>query len=316
MKNNHKKFIKPLFPVFKKLEIDDREWMEEYIQKFTPYSDFNFVSLWSWNINDKAEVSVLNENLVVKFYDYITGEPFYTFLGKNSVIPTIKKIFQKCDEEKIPRVLKLVPEEIVNGNKLLEHNFLYKEDQDNNDYIFFVDEHANLRGRKFSDKRNLINKFKKYYPSHEVKLIDLNFDEYIKSITEMFDKWRIYKKLNIHKTQHEHVALARIIAKGQELNIKLLGLFINNKIIGFMIFNIIHNSFAVAHFEKVDLNYKGASAILRHNLAKILKQNNIKYINYEQDLGIDGLKKSKLYWNPKFFIKKFIIYEKNDIDFY
>ncbi|MFH1170731.1 MAG: hypothetical protein V1704_04200 [Candidatus Vogelbacteria bacterium] len=41
--------------------------------------------MWSWDVNGEMRISELNGNLVVRFNDYLTGEPFYSFLGDNEV---------------------------------------------------------------------------------------------------------------------------------------------------------------------------------------------------------------------------------------
>lgn len=43
----------PEFPQFKNLELSDEEEIERHTHKFLPYSDFNFVSMWSWDIKGK-----------------------------------------------------------------------------------------------------------------------------------------------------------------------------------------------------------------------------------------------------------------------
>ena len=78
----------PEFPEFKKLELSDKEDVEAFTKKFPPYSDFNFVSMWSWDIKGEMRLSILNGNLVVRFTDYITGDPFYSFLGNNKTNET------------------------------------------------------------------------------------------------------------------------------------------------------------------------------------------------------------------------------------
>ncbi len=52
----------PEFPNFKKLELSDREEVESVTNKFPPYSDFNFTSMWCWDINEDMRLSKLNGN--------------------------------------------------------------------------------------------------------------------------------------------------------------------------------------------------------------------------------------------------------------
>lgn len=73
----------PQFPEFKIVEVGDREAVESHTHRYPPYSDFNFTSLWAWDTSNERMISELNGNLVVRFTDYATNEPFLSFLGTN-----------------------------------------------------------------------------------------------------------------------------------------------------------------------------------------------------------------------------------------
>src|SRR3989338_6915620 len=80
----------PEFPQFKKLELSDKADVEKFTLPYSPYSDFNFTGTWSWDVRDKMQISQLNTNYVIRFINYISGEAFYTFLGKNNTTDTAK----------------------------------------------------------------------------------------------------------------------------------------------------------------------------------------------------------------------------------
>src|SRR6185295_11781832 len=124
----------PEFPKFKKLELEDKKEIEEFTSKFPPYSDFNFVSMWSWDIRGEMRISQLQENLVVKFTDYLTGKPFYSFLGNKNTNSTVEKLLFLSKAEKLEMVLKLVPEDSVLGLDIKKYNIV--EDRDHFDYIY------------------------------------------------------------------------------------------------------------------------------------------------------------------------------------
>ena len=73
----------PEFPQFKPLTLSDKEGIERITQKYPPYSDFNFMSMRSWDIKGKIKISKFNNNLVARFTDYLKGNPFFSFLGDN-----------------------------------------------------------------------------------------------------------------------------------------------------------------------------------------------------------------------------------------
>src|SRR4051812_16029246 len=99
----------PKFPDFKRLEISDRADVEAITKQFPPSSDFNFTSMWCWDTHGEIRLSQLNGNLIVKFTDYLTGEPFFSFVGTNKVNETAEKLLELSKKEALVQKLKLVP---------------------------------------------------------------------------------------------------------------------------------------------------------------------------------------------------------------
>ncbi len=50
----------PKFPNFKKIELSDRKDVENITSRFPPYSDFNFSSLWAWDLEGEMGLSILS----------------------------------------------------------------------------------------------------------------------------------------------------------------------------------------------------------------------------------------------------------------
>ena len=158
----------PEFPQFKKLELSDKQDVEKFTSKYPPYSDFNFVSMWAWNIKDEMRLSVLNDNLVVHFNDYMTGGLFYSFLGNNKVNETAEALLELSKKEGIEPILKLVPENSIKG--LDGKRFKILEDRDHFDYILSTNNLTNYSGSNFQRHRNKVLRFKKKYKFEVVNL--------------------------------------------------------------------------------------------------------------------------------------------------
>lgn len=299
-----------LFPAFKKLELSDKEEIEKITFNFPPYSDFNFVSLYSYDVDSDAQISILNNNIVIKFRDYISNEPFYSFLGNTNVIDTAKELLYLSEKENAMRQLQLVPQSVIDADNRLDQFFSITEDPDNHDYILSVNELSEFAGGKYYDKRNLVNRFKKNYPNFEVKVIDLNDSVIKQEIIDMFFIWEERSQKIKEDTQHEFKAIKRLLNTSESLSLYSQGIYIDDRMIAFTIKEIIQHPYSIIHFEKCDKSYEGISSILRQESAKFLRANNIEFINYEQDLGIEGLKKAKQLWRPVHFLKKYIISEK------
>src|SRR4051812_119537 len=96
------------FPKFIKLDLRHKDSLREIAKNFPPYSDFNFVSLFTWDRDNSVAVSELNGNLVVRFSDYTDGEIFYSLLGKEKLEKTLEVIFDQCRNEGRPQELRLI----------------------------------------------------------------------------------------------------------------------------------------------------------------------------------------------------------------
>ncbi len=300
----------PLYPNFKSLELEDKDSIEEITNKFPPYSDFNFVSLYSYNTDNDALISNLNDNLVIKFRDYITNEPFYSFLGNTKVVDTARELLERAKKENAMDILQLIPESVVHADIRLIEDFDVTEDRNNFDYVLDVPEISTLEGEKYHNKRNVVNRFHSENPGHEVKIIDASDEEIQKEIIDLFDLWVKVRNKNIEETEHEKKAIIRLIQAANKLNLLAIGIYINEKMVGFAVAEILKNDYAIFHFIKANTEHKGIFESLYMLKAKELMKNQIKFWNIEQDLGIENLRTSKEQWNPAHFLKKYIITEK------
>jgi hypothetical protein len=296
----------PEFPQFKPLELSDKEEVEKITQKYPPYSDFNFVSMWVWDINGKRMLSKLNGNLVVYFTDYLTGKPVFSFLGTNKVEQTAREIIDFAKKTKAPPVLCFMSEEVVKN--LPNSDFSIEEDRDNFDYIFSTSQLATFRGIKHKTKRQVANKFLTLYPNvvfKSEKLINPILSDHIVSLLR---KWTVRKGSNPETEnlgfESEKKALNKILQM-EHKNLLIFTCYLDNNLIGFEIDEILPSKHAVAHFSKVDTLYKGINDFLNMKLSQYLNNEGVEFCNWEQDLGIENLRKSKMSYRPINFLKKY-----------
>lgn len=295
----------PKFPKFKKLQIKDKQEIEKFTKKYPPYSDFNFVSMWIYNVEDKYKISVLNNNLVVKFQDYKTQKPFFSFLGSNKTLEAVEILLSKADKIGIKPVLKLIPEISINKEiKQIRKKFRVTLDRGNFDYIFHNSEKSEMKGRRYFNRRKIINKFTKRYPKHKVKLLDLKNRKTKKEIEKLCLLW---VKRKSSKVKSELIVMKRLFKLTYRFNFLTLGVYIENKLIAFLASEKISDKYALAHFSKSDISRIGVTPYLSHQVARYLNKIGCKYLNYEQDLNIPGLRKSKQMWHPKFYLRKYTI---------
>ncbi len=295
----------PEFPEFKKLELSDKQDVNFYTKKYPPYVDFGFMGLWCWNIHDKAELSQLNGNLVIKFTDYISNEIFYSFLGETEPIETANRIFELCRKEKAPEKLRALPE--VSSKKFESNGYVLLEDRDNFDYVYDTGRIIGMEGNKFRQKRQQAQFFEENFKS-ETRELDLKNPETRGEIVNLFHNWSSDKieKIPSYFFQNEFKALVRFLDFDSE--ILGIGIYVDGKMVATSLSEKVDEEYAIGHFQKALANkFKGLNVYLTREMARLLKQKGIKYHNCEQDLGIPGLRQSKLSYVPEFFLKKYTL---------
>ena len=295
----------PQFPEFKKLELSDKADVELFTKDFPFYSDFSFVSMWSWDTKGEMRISQLHGNLVVKFTDYVTSEPFYSFIGTNSVSDTAALLIEVGKVLGQDSVLKLIPEETA---KLLPvDEFEILEDRNNFDYIHSIKDWSGYAGGDFARKRNEVNALLAEHPTITAREIDLKESTVSESILHLFDIW-IEGKVAEGKVyeENEKIAFTRLLKTNLD-SLNCVGLFLDERLVGFCIYEMGPRGYVMGHSSKTDKNIHGSNAYLVQAMARIIESQGGLFFNYQQDLGVAGLRTAKERFRPVSFLKKYIV---------
>jgi len=295
----------PEFPEFKQLAFSDKEEIETFIHGLPVYSDFDFASLWSWNVKDDMKVSQLHHNLVLRFTDYLTGEPFYTLIGSSAKNETIQQIMAYSEEQGCAAVLHLVPEEVLQD--LDPEQFDITESRDHFDYILSLERYLDFSGGKLKSRRNFFNSFKKHYPDYQTVMLDLTDPETQTRVTDLYRNWQNQKGF---LSLSEAFAYDRFLHAAKDLEHIAIGLVVEGKLIAFHVSALPPGDHANGLFEKADIAYPGVYQALMHEVAKVLIAKGKHYLNYEQDLGIESLRQAKMAFDPSGFQKKYSVSRK------
>jgi len=297
----------PKFPDYKVLEITDSTSIKSLVEAYPTYSDFGFTSMFCWDAKGEIEVSMLNDNLVVLFQDYHNGKKFFSVLGRNKMDESIMTLLLYSMKRGFGSKLKLVPQTVIESIKSPEH-LVIEEDRDNFDYILSVRFHAELEGSKNEDRRYRIKKFQQEYGnSLEVKKLDLSNDKDQIDILACLVDWGKARNKSNEEMGIESTAIKRILHNSEHLPLESIGVYIGQKLRGFSIYELVQSSHSVVHFEKCDVAYSGITHFIRNLVAQNLHEKGSTHINYEQDLGIEGLRKSKEMLHPEHFLKKYTV---------
>ena len=209
--------------------------------------------------------------------------------------------------------LKGINQEIADIIKInYKEKFIYEKERDLFEYIYDAESLRTLSGRKNKKKRNHVNTFLNLYKNrYEYKLLEKeNFEECL----ELIDRWEQNKE-NIESSGHkeldeEILSIKEVFENYEKLkdNVKIAGVYIDNKLEAFTIGEKINENIALIHIEKANQNIKGLYQYINQQFL-LNEFPNVKYVNREEDLGLDGLREAKLSYHPCKFIEKYSIKE-------
>ena len=171
------------------------------------------------------------------------------------------------------------------------------EDRDNFDYLYLREELAELRGKRFHKKKNLVNQFVNAYAGREERPLT---PALVPAALEVLDRWRQDKG-----EDGDYRAAREALELFETLKLRGAVYFVDGKPAAYCLGESIAKGrmFAI-HFEKAIDEYKGIYQFMNQAFAASLPRFFI-YINREQDLGDEGLRQAKMTYRPAGFVEKY-----------
>lgn len=275
---------------WKNIKIEDKDIIDRYIKGKFITSDLNFTNIFLWSISEKKQYKIENDILYIKaIYE---GERY--FFPPIPFKMTEEKIIEGI--EKIPKQMKImfIPEEY----KSIANKYEYKEERDSFDYLYNQIDLAELKGRKYSSKKNKINKFKREYEYKYEKIDSSNIAEVI----EFQKKWVNLKTDNIVKA--ENIGVLEILRNYSKFDLKGGLIKVKDNIVAYAFGESLNENIAVIHIEKALVEYQGSYQMINMLLAKEEFGDKL-CINREDDFGSLGLREAKMSYCPVKLLKKY-----------
>ena len=190
-----------------------------------------------------------------------------------------------------------IPDSLLAAHKdeLTQWGVALTEDRDNFDYLYLRTDLADLPGKKFHKKRNLVSAFLNAY-TYEIRPLA---PENIQHALRVLERWRHDKA-----EDGDYNAARESLEQFASLDMRGALYYVNSRPAGWCLGESLAQGriFAV-HFEKGIDEYKGIYQFMNQTFAASLPEH-ITHINREQDLGDEGLRQAKMTYRPSGFVKK------------
>ena len=293
---------------FNEITIRDKEIFDIYLKACRPQtSELTFTNFFMWRGFYKFRYAVVDDFLcIIAVPEKL--EPFcfmpLSMTGETPTLEIVSKLgdyfasngwklrFERVDESQVKFF-----EGLGNDKAVISL------DRDSSDYVYLAENMINLKGKKFDGKRNHINKFKKLYT---YEYVDLE-ESYVGDCINIMERWCSERDCEEHGAYYcEKLANIELLKNFRFLGCKGALIKVDGKFEAFTVGEVLNDDTAVIHIEKANGAINGLYTFINQQFCE--KQwNKCLYINREQDLGIEGLRKAKLSYNPERIVNKYTV---------
>lgn len=296
---------------FQELTLEDKDWINEILRSCHYMScEYCFGNHFIWKNAYREKVARIGGYYTILLHDD-EGERGTSFLfpaGHGDIKPVIEELLAYCEQEGLEFCLHSMPEEFI--PVMEEHfpdRFLFSANRDYSDYIYTVEDLTTLAGKKYHGKRNHLARFRERDWAFE-PLTDANFDECL----AMNRKWCIQNDCGRDEgIKAEQCAVRRSFEYFKELDFFGGILRVDGTVIAYTIAERLNFNTVVVHMEKALSDIQGAYTAINREFVANMCQDYV-YVNREEDLGVEGLRKAKLSYRPAILLPKYEVKLKNE----
>ena len=295
--------------IFKRPELSDRQWVNDLLSREGSRAcEHNFASIYLWATAYPQKIARVGDRLLVE----MLGGPGLSHLfpmGSGPLAPALDTAKADAADHGAPLTLIcLTAEQKTQLEEEFHGRFTFQEDRDGFDYLYTVDKLADLAGKKLHAKRNHINRFVENNPTWTYEEIT---PATLPECLEMDKEW--YRRSLQREGDAEErdlgdegIALRTAMEHYEELGLEGGLIRVYGEVVAFTIGDRLSADTYDVHFEKAYGELQGAYAMINREFARWVRARHpeIRYLNREDDMGVEGLRKAKQSYYPDLMVEK------------
>lgn len=274
-----------------KLNLDHQNILSERLRNLSlPVSEYTFVSLYLFRNKHKYEV-IFDDEIFIKGKTYDGAEyimPVFDLLNADK--DYIKKMTSETG------MLFPIPE--IWTSALDSETYTLSTNENDSDYIHTIYKMGTFSGKHLHGQKNHLNRFNDLY-THDAFPLTV---EKLPDAVKILDSW--LKTASVDAESSDYFECREGIELYEKLNLCGGIFYADNEPGGFIIGEELNDENFVLHFAKARREFKGIYQYMFNSFAKVMPS---KYccFNFEQDLGLENLRTSKMSYKPERMIKKY-----------
>lgn len=285
---------------------EDKLLLDRYCRsRYYENSHLNFTNLFMWR--EPYQIKLCEEHDVLYMICTFGGRlmALQPLGAEEKMQEAIHKLADYFGEVGKPLFFSGIEKDFVRELEFYpEADFDIKADRDNFDYVYLAEKLISLSGRKLHSKKNHLNAFRKLYPQAEYLPID---DEIITLCKIELNNWyklRLADAPDDPFIGWERKAIMEVLSDFRYFDLEGGAIRLDGRIVAFTFGEQLNKDTAVIHVEKADPDIRGAYPAINQGFVESA-WSKMTYINREEDMGHEGLRKAKESYKPEKMIEKF-----------
>ena len=188
---------------------------------------------------------------------------------------------------------------------LFPGRFQFAADRDSFDYVYDIHALADLPGRKLQKKRNHVNRFYAVHPDWHTEPIT---PAHIPALRQMAAAWSAQREAYRPEGMYnlEKIALERAFDSYTQMGLEGIVLMDGQELLAFTMGSRMREDMFDSNFEKAVDYADGTYAMINREFARYLREQHpeLRYIDREDDMGLEGLRQAKCAYDPNHLIEK------------
>ena len=277
---------------FHQLALSDREAMQAItLPSGRRNCNYTFANLVGWKFLFGTEVCVL-ENAVVLRYTFDGQRAYMVCTSEALSLELIEALLDDSNGN-----LTLIGLEDSQVPQLSGFSISVEPLRDQYDYIYRRTDLATLHGRHLDAKRNHIHRFRAEHPDFEYRPLTPEFFDECRRLTAIWQE----EKDESDTIDAELRVMETIFSNWDALGMIGGSIFVDGRMVAFTYGSAVTTDTFDVCVEKADRHVEGAFAIINQQFAEHLPEQYI-YMNREEDMGIQGLRRAKLSYHPEILL--------------
>lgn len=285
--------------------LGDKPWVDEIVMsENSPSADFNFGNIYIWDARYRPLIARFGGRLLTRIV-YENAPAFVFPVGVGKLRPAVDALLEYAAAMDFPFVLRGVTD--VHREQLEREYpgcFDFIEDDKSADYIYLAEKLSTYSGKALHAKKNHCNRFES---EHDWAFVPLT-PKLIPQCREMLAAWTEENAARLDESiGFEQAAITRLFNVYPALGMDGGVLFADQRIVGFTVGEMVSSDTFDVHIEKADTAMNGAYPMVCREFVRLLltRYPGLKYINREDDMGLESLRRSKLSYKPEIILKKY-----------